>query len=440
MSASDYPTALATDVLIVGAGPAGSAAACALAQRGVDTLMIDMANFPRDKTCGDGLTPRAMAQLQKLGLADDIWKVQRSQGLKLHGFGGSVTVPWSGGVIGPGRHNDFPAFGSAMPRMELDDRIRQLAVERGARFIPRLKATDVDTDDRGRVVSLTAVPTGEKGAKPRTIRCRALILAEGVRSHIGSQLGLRWHKDTVYGIAARAYATTPRHNDPWIHSHLELRDHNNVIQPGYGWIFPLGNGSVNIGCGALSTTSRPAGINTKKLLSTYGEACRSQWDLGELTSFSSALLPMGGAVSHVAGPNWAAIGDSAACVNPLNGEGIDYGLETGATIAELLADSDLDAVDLSAVWPQHLRDTYGASFALARRLGALLTYPSTLPVVGPLGLRGPQSTMLMSAAARMMGNLITAEDADLVARLWKGSGVIARSLTTRFDSTPLWGD
>ena len=106
---------------------------------------------------------------------------------------------------------------------------------------------------------------------------------------------------------------------------------------GYGWIFPLGTGEVNIGVGTLATSKRPADLAVKPLMAHYAELRREEFELtGELRMPTSALLPMGGAVSNVAGPNWALIGDAAACVNPLNGEGIDYGLETGRLVAELI--------------------------------------------------------------------------------------------------------
>ena len=118
---------------------------------------------------------------------------------------------------------------------------------------------------------------------------------------------------------------------------------------------------------------------------------------------------MGGAVSGVAGPNWMLIGDAAACVNPLNGEGIDYGLETGRLAAELLGDGDL-----TEAWPAELRRHYGRGFSVARRLALLLTIPRFLPATGPVAMR---SEFLMGIAVRVMGNLVTDEDADWVARL-----------------------
>jgi flavin-dependent dehydrogenase len=121
------------------------------------------------------------------------------------------------------------------------------------------------------------------------------------------------------------------------------------------------------------------------------------------------------------------IGDAAGCVNPLNGEGIDYGLETGRLAAELLADGGVD--DFATRWPKVLREHYGTAFSIARRLATLLTLPRTLPTFGPIGMR---SQFLMTIALRVMGNLITEEDRDAVARLWR----VAGKASVRFDDRP----
>ena len=128
------------------------------------------------------------------------------------------------------------------------------------------------------------------------------------------------------------------------------------------------------------------------------------------------MLPMGGAVSGVAGPNWMLVGDAAGCVNPLNGEGIDYGLETGRLAAELLVST---TNNYSTVWPTILREHYGLAFSIARRLAGLLTVPGFLTTFGPVGMR---SQFLMTIALRVMGNLITEEDTDAIARVWRTAG------------------
>jgi geranylgeranyl reductase family protein len=397
------------DVVVVGAGPAGSAAAAWAARAGRDVLVIDAANFPRDKACGDGLTPRAVAELERLGLGEWLDARIRHRGLRMSGFGGEVEVQWPG--------PSFPSTGSAVARVELDDRIRKVAEESGARMRLGVKVVAVNHDSSTRVVSVTL-------SDGTSVGCRELIVADGARSTLGRVLGRRWHQETVYGIAARGYLATPRSDDPWLTSHLELRSPDGAVLPGYGWIFPLGNGEVNIGVGALSTVKRPAELALRPLMSYYTDLRREEWGFqGQPRAMSSALLPMGGAVSGVAGRNWMLIGDAAACVNPLNGEGIDYGLESGRLAAEMLGSGDF-----SKAWPHALQTHYGRGFSVARRLGLLLTFPRFLPAAGPIGMR---STTLMGIAVRVMGNLVTDEDADWVARMWRGSGRVSRLLDRR---------
>ena len=406
------------DVLVVGAGPAGAAAAIHAADAGREVLLVDAATFPRDKTCGDGLTPRAIHSLARLGLADEVTRDYRNKGLKLRGFGGSVTAPWPEGHYG--------TVGSAMPRTEFDHLVVRAAVARGATLWEDATATAVTREGR----SIGEV-TVRHGGVDKQVRARWILVADGVRSTFGKLLGREWHRGEVYGIAARSYCTSPMSTEPWIHSDVELLDDTGTVQPGYGWIFPLGDGRVNLGAGALSTDARPAKVNTKKLLAHYAARKRQEWQLGPEQDVASALLPMGGAVSNVAGPNWMLIGDAAALVNPLNGEGIDYGLESAEMAVGLLQEGR----DLTLVWPHLLRETYGEAFLLARTAARLLTYPTFLPLVGPLGLRGPVGAVIMPAAARLMGNLITDEDRDLIARAWRLSGA-AVSRARR--DTPLW--
>ena len=397
------------DVVVIGAGPAGSAAAAWAVRNGRDVLVIDGQRFPRDKACGDGLTPRAIAELELLGLGPWLDGKVRHRGLRMSGFGADVEIEWPG--------PSFPATGSAVPRTELDERIRRVAVDDGAQMLLGVKAVGVSRDSRGRVTSVTL----EDGAG---IECEQLIVADGARSTLGRVLGREWHRETVYGVAIRGYIASPRSKEPWITSHLELRSPTGGVLPGYGWIFPLGNGEVNIGVGALATAQRPADAALRPLLSHYTDLRRDEWGLvGESRAPLSALLPMGGAVSGVAGPNWMLIGDAAACVNPLNGEGIDYGLETGRLAAELLGSGDL-----TQAWPAELHRHYARGFSVARRLALLLTIPRFLPTVGPIAMR---SQFLMGVAVRVMGNLVTDEDADWVARVWRSAGAGSRRIDAR---------
>ncbi|MGN6780877.1 MAG: geranylgeranyl reductase family protein, partial [Marmoricola sp.] len=314
-----------TDVLVVGAGPAGSGAAAWAARGGADVVLADAATFPRDKTCGDGLTPRAVGELQRLGLEDWLRAHTVNQGLRAHGFGQTLLLPWPGGTL--------PDWGSAVARTELDDHLRTTAIKAGATAVDGVRAFDVRRQGDRVAAVLFRTPDGVV-----EVACDRLVVADGVRSPLGKVLGREWHRDTVYGVAGRSYVASAMSDDPWISSHLELRGQEGEVLSGYGWIFPLGTGEVNLGVGTLATAKRPADLAIKPLMAHYAEQRRDDFGLsGDLRMPTSALLPMGGAVSHVAGPNWALIGDAAGCVNPLNGEGIDYGLETGRLVAETMA-------------------------------------------------------------------------------------------------------
>jgi geranylgeranyl reductase family protein len=396
-----------TDVLVVGAGPAGSATAAWLSRLGLDVLLTDAAVFPRDKTCGDGLTPRAIGELERLGLGDWLRAHTVNHGLRAHGFGQTLLLPWPGGTL--------PDWGSAVARTELDDHLRTTAIKAGARAIDGARAVDVRRD--GDRVSTVVFARGDETLE---VDCRRLVVADGVRSPLGKLLGREWHRDTVYGVAGRSYVTSTMADDHWISSHLELRGERGEVLSGYGWIFPLGSASgaaeVNLGVGTLATAKRPADLQVRKLMTTYADQQRAAFGLGdELRAPTSALLPMGGAVTGVAGANWALVGDAAACVNPLNGEGIDYGLEGGRLVAELMADD----ADLATAWPATLTSQYGESFSIARRLAGLATVPRVLASIAPAGMR---SQWMMTLALRWMGNLVTDDDRDRAARVWRWAG------------------
>lgn len=364
-------------------------------------MLADAATFPRDKTCGDGLTPRAIGELRLLGLEGWVRDRTVNRGLRAHGFGQTLLLPWPGGSL--------PAWGSAAPRTDLDAAIRGVALDSGAIGIEGVKAIGARVE-HGRVRAVTF----RRGSELLEITCERLVVADGARSGLGKALGRTWHKDTVYAVAGRCYVDSTQADDPWISSHLELTAASGEVVSGYGWIFPLGGGQVNVGVGTLATTKRPADIAIKPLMRHYTDARRADFGLnGEQRMPTSALLPMGGAVSNIAGHNWALIGDAAACINPLNGEGIDYALESGRMVAALL-DSDL-----SVAWPATLTAQYGEAFSIARRLAGVFTVPKVLSALGPAGMR---SDWLMTLALRWMGNLVTDEDRDRAARVWRWAG------------------
>ena len=296
-------TDLSCDVLVVGAGPAGSGTAAWAARNGLDVLLVDAAVFPRDKPCGDGLTPRAIAELDHLGLADWLSEQATNRGLRASGFGQTLYLPWPGGSL--------PNRGGAAPRLELDARIRDVALAAGVRTLEGARAIDIRRN--GARVAAVVFKNSEGTFE---VACQRLVVADGAKSQLGRKLGRQWHKTTVYGVAARAYIKSDRADDQWISSHLELRGTANELLSGYGWIFPLGDGEVNIGVGTLATAKNPADVNLRQLIAHYTEGQRGEWKLqSDLRDTWSALLPMGGAVSEVAGKNWLMVGDAAGCVN-----------------------------------------------------------------------------------------------------------------------------
>ena len=236
------------DVLVVGAGPAGSAAAAWAARGGAEVVLADAAVFPRDKTCGDGLTPRAVGELQRLGLDDWLRAHAVNQGLRAHGFGQTLLLPWPGGTL--------PSWGSAVARTELDDHLRTTAIKAGA--------TAVDGPGRSTYVARASRVAGggvqDRRRARRDRRAGTSWSPTASARRWARCSGREWHRDTVYGVAGRSYVASGMSDDPWISSHLELRDEAGKVLSGYGWIFPLGTGEVNIGVGTLATSKRPADL------------------------------------------------------------------------------------------------------------------------------------------------------------------------------------
>ena len=232
--------------------------------------------------------------MERLGLEDWLRAHTVNRGLRAHGFGQTLLLPWPGGSL--------PDWGSAVARTELDDHLRTTAIKAGAQAVDGARAVEVRREG-GRVAAVTF----RIGDDTVEIACLHLVVADGVRSPLGKLLGREWHRDTVYGVAGRCYMDSSMSDDPWISSHLELRDADGTLR--HGWIFPLGNGEVNIGVGTLATSKRPAEVAILLLMAQYADERRADFGVtGELRAPASALLPMGGAVSHVAGPKWALIG------------------------------------------------------------------------------------------------------------------------------------
>ena len=231
------------DVLIIGAGPAGAAAAYWLAKEGLDVVMVDKKLFPREKTCGDGLTPRAVKQIHDMGLGDQLSQFHRYDGLRTTAHGKAIELHWPS-------HPIYPQHGYVVRRRELDTMVARNAVAAGATLLEGHEAL-APVLERGFVRGATV--QSEDTDTPFDITARYVIVADGANSRFGRSLGTFRTKEWPYGTAIRTYWETPRHAEPWIESALDVKDRNGNPMPGYGWIFPVGDGTVNIGVGLLST-------------------------------------------------------------------------------------------------------------------------------------------------------------------------------------------
>ena len=216
--------------------------------------------------------------------------------------------------------------------------------------------------------------------------------------------------DEPFGLAIRTYAPTPRHGDRYLEACLTLRDHYGNAVPGYGWMFPAGDGTVNIGVGALSTMKGFKKLNLNRLLDGYRDLVRDQWELGEYLERPRAWrLPM--TVTRRHGAGWVAVGDAAGLVNPMNGEGIDYGLESGMLAADLFVDDPSGA-------PARYDHEVGARFDRFLRTGRRFSFLIGHPWILRSGLRLAVGTEgIANITLQVMGNLIDSDTPGAAGRV-----------------------
>jgi geranylgeranyl reductase family protein len=311
------------EVLVVGGGPAGAACAYWLAEAGHDVLLVEKKRYPREKTCGDGLTPRAVRQLHDMGLAEELAGHHRFEGLRSIAFGRTLELRWPD-------HPQFPPYGYVVTRKDLDHLVAERAVKAGAALWQECEAVAPITD--GIRVAGAVVRAKDGAADSREVRARYTVVADGANSRFGRALGTARDKAYPMGMAIRGYYTSPRHDEPWIESHLDIRDTAGNVLPGYGWIFPVGDGRINVGVGLLSTFKQWKDVNTSHLMSAFARYAPASWGIRPETACgppTGGRLPMAFSVQPAAGPTHLVVGDAGAAINPFNGEGIAYAYETG---------------------------------------------------------------------------------------------------------------
>lgn len=395
-------------VLIIGGGPAGSASAYWLAMRGVEVTVLEKKIFPRDKTCGDGLTPRSVAQLEAMGLSDFLATKHRYIGLRSVAFGRTLELAWP-------RHHDFPNYGFVVTRHDLDEAVAENSADKGANYLFGHEVTGVSLNSDS---SIEHLEVKEKSSGDLMLfSADYYVVADGANSRIGRALGAARNRDEPIGLAIRGYHSSPRHDDQYIESKLDLRDEKNSVVPGYGWIFPLGDGRVNVGIGMLTNQDRWKNFNTTHALERYIEQAPSYWGLSEkteLTTPTGGKLPMGFSIDPKSGPNFVLIGDSAASINPFNGEGISYGYETGRIAADLISDA-IDADDRAklGLYVSVLDKRYGNYYRLGRRFVKLIADPRILSLSVWAGMH---SEPLMKEVVKIMANLMPTEKKGVAER------------------------
>jgi menaquinone-9 beta-reductase len=412
---SDLSADASADVVVVGAGPAGSSAAYWLARSGLDVAVLEKAAFPREKVCGDGLTPRGVQALVDMGIDTSPaagWV--RHKGLRVTGGGQVVEVDWP-------RLARWPDFSLVLRRSELDARLAGHAQEAGARLHTEVTVTEPLLDDAGRVVGVRAQAGPDK--EPQIWRAPLVISAEGLSGRLAKALGLVRREDRPLGIAVRRYVRTRRSADEYLDISFDLsaggptRD----SMPGYGWVFGMGDGTANVGFGLLDTR-RGTGADHRETLRRWLDTFPAGEELGEehaVTPLRGAGLPMALHRQPAYSRGLLLAGDTAGTVNPFNGEGISYAMETGRMAAEtaaeaLAAPEGLAREAVLRRYPARLSAAYGRHHRLGMGFLALLSRPDVVRFATAHGLKRP---VLVNTALRLMGNLTDGRDGDGVDRV-----------------------
>lgn len=411
-------TTRSCDVLVVGGGPSGSACAYWLASAGHDVVVVERKAFPREKTCGDGLTPRSVKELDMLGLGAELAGYHRYEGLRSHGFGRTLELRWPD-------HPELPGYGYVITRKDLDQLVFHRAEKVGATAWAQTEAVEPVVTD-GLVRGALVHHKGNGGGLSE-VRSRYVVVADGANSRFGRSLGTSRNRSYPQGMAIRGYYRSPRHDEPWIDSWLDVRDKGGNVVPGYGWIFPIGDGRVNVGIGLLSTFHQWKGINTTHLLDAFVGGAPSSWDLRPETCCGPATggrLPMGLSVGPHVGPTYLVIGDAGGSINPFNGEGIAYAYETGRFAADAvhLALTSGDGLALRT-YQERLEAAYGLYYKVARAFVRLIGRPQLMRILVSTGMH---SQSVMEWLLRVMANVLRPDELGPAEAAYRAAATLAR--------------
>ena len=412
------------DVIVVGAGPAGSATAAYLAMAGLDVLMLEKSAFPREKVCGDGLTPRAVRELITLGVPtpeEDGWI--KNRGLRIIGGGIRLELPWPDLA-------SFPPYGLVRTRHEFDDILAKHAVKHGARLLESTNVTGPVLDDRtGAIIGVRARAMdadGRQTGDELTYRAPLVVAADGNSSRLSMSMNRPRRDDRPLGVAVRTYYTSPRHEDDYLESWLELwsngEDGQRILLPGYGWIFGVGDGTSNVGLGILNTSAAFGKVDYKDILKRWVDTLPAEWTFNEQTMTGpvrGAVLPMGFNRQPHYDKGLLLVGDAGGMVNPFNGEGIAYAMESGRLAAEVIAQAfarqtDAGREKVLQSYPRVMKDALGGYYTLGRAFATMIGKPEVMRLAVKYGL--PRTTM-MKLLLKIMANLAEPHGGDAGDRL-----------------------
>jgi geranylgeranyl reductase family protein len=419
--AARRPPADEADVIVVGAGPAGATTAFYLAQSGLDVLLLEKASFPREKVCGDGLTPRAVKALIGMGVSvgeQDGWV--RNKGLRVIGAGKRLELPWP-------ELASYPGYGLVRTRHDMDETLARRAQKAGARLLEGVTVTGPALDERtGRITGVIARPADAESE--RRYAARVVVAADGNSSRLSVAMGLRKRDDRPLGVAVRTYYQSPRHDDDYLESWLDLWDGDRLL-PGYGWIFGMGDGTSNVGLGLLNTSAAFGHTDYHALLRQWLQGMPAEWGFTEenrTQPIRGAALPMGFNRTPHYYKGLLLVGDAGGMVNPFNGEGIAYAMESGEilarTITQALARARRTETErVLADYPHQLGQAYGGYYTLGRVFVKAIGRPGLMRFATRHGMSRPA---LMRFVLKLLANL-TDPRGDAADRLVNGLSKLA---------------
>lgn len=343
-----------------------------------------------------------MNVLQGLGVGA-LGDYKAVKGLRVLGANRTLEMEWP-------KVDGYPQLGLVRTRKDLDSDLALHAAKAGATYMFGTEAAaPIYSDGRMTGVRWVRKAKAEGGGVVKQdegeVFAPFTIVADGASSSFGRAMGIAKESSYPMGLAIRTYYRCDRDRDEYFESWLDLRKGDELL-PGYGWIFPLGDGTVNIGVGLLTTFGNWRNVNLNHLQAAYIDMLPKSYGIThdeQLEPYKSGRLPMGSSLVKPYGPGFVVIGDAAGSVNPFNGEGIAYALETGQLAAAVVAEA-LDAGTTSELVQYHqaIHDIYGAYFRAGRRFTRVIGNPRIFRVLCQVGMR---SQTMMEFVFQVLANL-----------------------------------